>query len=440
MENKWEYDYTGMNGGEPNPAPAAYTPIPAQNAQNAQQGQGEPNMGANATSGWNAASGYHAPAGGAQPPVNKPRHSTGKRIAAGALALVLVAGAGFGGGYAGFYMADKTSSARVIYQAAGNSVASGSGEATTVSNLSGVIGAITPSVVSITTEQMVTTSFWGGQQIVSGAGSGVIITADGYIITNNHVVEGAQQITVEVNDGTTYTAQLIGTDSQSDIAVLKIDATGLTPAVMADSDQVQVGETAIAVGNPSSLGITSTDGIVSALNRTITVEGNTMSLMQTSAAISPGNSGGGLFNANGELIGIVNAKNTSEYAEGLGFAIPINTALEVAKDLMENGYVTGRPALGISVVTVSDAQTALQYGVSALGAYVADVTAGGGAANAGIQRGDRIVSVGTKTIQTSDDVLNALKDYAAGDTVQVQVDRKGELITLNVTLTERGQG
>ncbi len=413
MENKWEYDYTGTNPNGYNQIPAPYAPILPNN---------EPAMGGGAEQ---------------QPPHKKNNH-TAKRIASGALALALVAGVSFGGGYAGFHFADKTSSARVVYQ----SVSSGTATNTNTSNASSlvnVVNAITPSVVEITTEQMVTTSFWGGQQVVSGAGSGVIYTADGYIITNAHVIDGAQQITVTLNDGTSYSAKVIGSDSQSDVAVVKIDATGLTPAVLGDSDSVSIGETAIAVGNPSSLGITTTDGIISALNRNVTIEGNTMTLLQTSAAISPGNSGGGLFNENGQLIGIVNAKNASENAEGLGFAIPINTAKAVAQDLIENGYVTGRPALGISVVSITDVQTALQYGVSNLGAYVADVTAGGGAANAGMKVGDRIVSVGTKTIQSATDVTNALKDYSAGDTVQVQVDRNGELITLNVVLGERSQ-
>jgi len=388
--------------------------------------------------------GPYAPMGGEpQPPRMKKRHPRLKKVAAGALALVLVAGVSFGGGYAGFYLADKTSSARIVYQSANPS-----GTATSSTDGSGsldplvnVINAITPSVVEITTEQMVTTSygFWGGQQIVSGAGSGVIFTADGYIITNAHVVEGAQQITVKLNDGSTYNATLVGSDSQSDIAVIKIEATGLTPAVLGDSDSVSIGETAIAVGNPSNLGVTSTDGIISALNRSVTVEGNTMNLIQTSAAISPGNSGGGLFNSRGELIGIVNAKNADENAEGLGFAIPINTAKTMAQDLIENGYVTGRPALGITVVSITDAQTAMQYGVSSLGAYVQSVSEGSGAANAGMKVGDRIVSVGTKTVTTATDVTNALQDYAAGDTVQVQVDRGGELITLNVVLGEKTQ-
>lgn len=440
MENKWEYDYSGTypGSGGSNPTPAPYTPIGP---------SGEPSMGAGAdytAPGYTMPGGPSAPMGGEpQPPRMKKRHPHLKKIGAGALALVLVAGVSFGGGYAGFYLADKTSSARIVYQSANPSgtATSSTDGSTSLDPLVSVINSITPSVVEITTEQMVTTSygFWGGQQIVSGAGSGVIYTEDGYIITNNHVVEGAEQITVKLNDGTTYNATLVGADSQSDIAVIKIDATGLTPAVLGDSDTIAIGETAIAVGNPSNLGVTSTDGIISALNRSVTVEGNTMNLIQTSAAISPGNSGGGLFNSRGELIGIVNAKNADENAEGLGFAIPINTVKSVAQDLIENGYVTGRPALGITVVSITDAQTAMQYGVSTLGAYVQSVSEGSGAANAGMKVGDRIVSVGTKTVTTATDVTNALQDYAAGDTVQVQVDRGGELITLNVVLGEKTQ-
>ncbi len=439
MENKWEYDYSGTypNSGGNNPTPASYTPIGP---------SGEPSMGAGADYTASGSpmpeNGPSVPMGGEpQPPRMKKSHPRLKKIGAGALALVLVAGVSFGGGYAGFYLADKTSSARIVYQSANPSGTATSTDASSADGLVGVINAITPSVVEITTEQMVTTSygFWGGQQVVSGAGSGVIFTADGYIITNAHVVEGAQQITVKLNDGTTYNATLVGSDSQSDIAVIKIDATGLTPAVLGDSDTIAIGETAIAVGNPSNLGVTSTDGIISALNRSVTVEGNTMNLIQTSAAISPGNSGGGLFNSKGELIGIVNAKNADENAEGLGFAIPINTAKAVTQDLIENGYVTGRPALGITVVSITDAQTAMQYGVSTLGAYVQSVSEGSGAANAGMKVGDRIVSVGTKTVTTATDVTNALQDYTAGDTVQVQVDRGGELITLNVVLGEKTQ-
>ena len=411
MENKWEYDYSGLYQNGYNPAPGA--------PSGQMPGDG----------------GMPGPVSGGEPPRKK--RGAGKKVLAGALALVLVAAVSFGGGYAGYLVASKNGGQTVMYQApAGNATST---SANSAGSLAEVANAVSPSVVVVTTEQIVTSNyFWGGQQVLSGAGSGVILTTDGYIVTNYHVVEGAQQVTVTLYDDSTYTATVVGSDQQSDIALLKIEADGLTPAVLGDSDNVQVGEVVIAVGNPmGTLGGTVTDGIVSALNRDITVEGNEMTLMQTSAAISPGNSGGGLFNTNGELIGIVNAKYSDEDAEGLGFAIPVNTMKTVVQDLLENGYVTGRPAFGITVITVSDVQTAMQYGVSSLGVYVNSVDAGSGAEAAGMKAGDRIVSIGSQLVETTDDVTNALKSYNVGDVVEVQVDRGRELITLQVTLGEK---
>ncbi|HJD18624.1 MAG TPA: S1C family serine protease [Candidatus Fournierella excrementavium] len=415
MENKWEYDYSGLyqNG---------YNPAPPTGSGPSGQMPGDGGMPG-------------APMGGGEPPRKK--RGIGKKVLAGVLALVLVAAVSFGGGFAGYLVASKNGGQTVMYQAA--SGGSATSTSSTGGSLSDVASAVTPSVVVVTTEQIVTDNyFWGGQQVLSGAGSGVILTTDGYIVTNYHVVEGAQQITVTLHDDSTYTATVVGSDQQSDIALLKIDATGLTPAVLGNSDSVQVGAVVIAVGNPmGTLGGTVTDGIVSALNRDISVEGNEMTLMQTSAAISPGNSGGGLFNTNGELIGIVNAKYSDEDAEGLGFAIPVNTMKTVVQDLLENGYVTGRPALGITVITVGDVQTAMQYGVSSLGVYVNSVDEGSGAEAAGMKAGDRIVSIGTQLVESTDDVTNALKSYNVGDVVEVQVDRGRELITLQVTLGEK---
>ena len=415
MENKWEYDYSGLyqNG---------YNPAPPTGSGPSGQMPGDGGMPG-------------APMGGGEPPRKK--RGIGKKVLAGVLALVLVAAVSFGGGFAGYLVASKNGGQTVMYQAAPSGSATSTSSST--GSLADVASAVSPSVVVVTTEQLVTNNyFWGGQQVLSGAGSGVILTTDGYIVTNYHVVEGAQQITVTLHDDSTYTATVVGSDQQSDIALLKIDATGLTPAVLGDSDSVQVGEVVIAVGNPmGTLGGTVTDGIVSALNRDISVEGNKMTLMQTSAAISPGNSGCGLFNTNGELIGIVNAKYSDEDAEGLGFAIPVNTMKTVVQDLLENGYVTGRPALGITVITVGDVQTAMQYGVSSLGVYVNSVDEGSGAEAAGMKAGDRIVSIGTQLVESTDDVTNALKSYNVGDVVEVQVDRGRELITLQVTLGEK---
>ena len=226
----------------------------------------------------------------------------------------------------------------------------------------------------------------------------------------------------------------MGSDSVADIAVLKIEATGLTPAVIGDSSDLAVGEEVVAVGNPlGTLGGTVTNGIISALNRQITVENNEMSLIQTNAAVSPGNSGGGLFNANGELIGIVNAKSDSTEAEGLGFAIPINTAVEVAQELIDNGYVA-RPALGVTVLNIQDQQTAMQYGVDAYGVYIAQVNEGGAAEAAGLQVGDRIVSIGDKAVSSSSDLTSYIRSLNVGDTVTLQVERDDTLMSVDVTL------
>ena len=276
---------------------------------------------------------------------------------------------------------------------------------------------------------------FGGHYVQSGAGSGVVISQDGYILTCAHVVSGATSVKVQLNGSDeSYDATVVGQDSASDIAVLKINATGLTPAVIGDSDALAVGEVAVAVGNPlGTLSNTVTDGIVSALNRQVTVQNNDMTLIQTDASISPGNSGGGLFNANGELIGIVNAKSSYSEAEGIGFAIPINTAMEISRQLIESGSVA-RPALGVKIMDVTDAQTAQQLGVSTMGVYVVEVTKGSGAEAAGVQAGDRVLAVDDTAVSDSSALKNYLKDKAIGDSVNLQVERNGKVQTLTVTL------
>ena len=302
---------------------------------------------------------------------------------------------------------------------------------------------VSPSVVVITTEQVVYSqwSWYGQNQVESGAGSGVIISSDGYILTCAHVVDGASTITVTIGDKD-YTATLVGEDTTSDIAVIKIDADGLTPATVGNSDSLKVGQSVMAVGNPlGELGGTVTGGMISALNRSVTIQGsssvNTMSLIQMDASVSPGNSGGGLFNMNGELVGIVNAKSSSSDAEGLGFAIPINDAIKVAQELLENGYVTGRPYLGITYLAVEDAQTAAQLGVNAYGVYVVEVVKGGPAEKAGLQAGDRIVSVDGTEIASKDDLGTLMQKHAAGDTLSITIAREGQMQTVNVTLGEK---
>ena len=455
-ENKWEYDYSSQNKNEGGDT-------------------GYPNVG---SSGMNTANQYNDPqpepetaytapqtdngAGGATPPVHpvqpqdaqppkKKKKVNGKRVARSAVALVLAAAMGFAGGFVGAKFGG--SGKVVIQQVAPSSTASSSGSADsgiTAASSSGssltteqVADLVSPSVVVITTEQVVYSqwSWYGQNQVESGAGSGVIISSDGYILTCAHVVDGASSITVTIGDKD-YTATLVGEDTTSDIAVIKIDADGLTPATVGNSDSLKVGQSVMAVGNPlGELGGTVTGGMISALNRSVTIQGsssvNTMSLIQMDASVSPGNSGGGLFNMNGELIGIVNAKSSSSDAEGLGFAIPINDAIKVAQELLENGYVTGRPYLGITYLAVTDAQTASQLGVNAYGVYVVEVVKGGPAEKAGLQAGDRIVSVDGTEIASKDDLGTLMQKHAAGDTLSITIARDGQMQTINVTLGEK---
>ena len=401
-------------------------------------------------------------AGGATPPVHpvqpqdaqppkKKKKFNGKRVARSAVALVLAAAMGFAGGFVGAKFGG--SGKVVIQQVAPSSTAdsaSGSDSSITAASSSGssltteqVADLVSPSVVVITTEQVVYSqwSWYGQNQVESGAGSGVIISSDGYILTCAHVVDGASTITVTIGDKD-YTATLVGEDTTSDIAVIKIDADGLPPATVGNSDSLKVGQSVMAVGNPlGELGGTVTGGMISALNRSVTIQGsssvNTMSLIQMDASVSPGNSGGGLFNMNGELIGIVNAKSSSSDAEGLGFAIPINDAIKVAQELLENGYVTGRPYLGITYLAVEDAQTAAQLGVNAYGVYVVEVVKGGPAEKAGLQAGDRIVSVDGTEIASKDDLGTLMQKHAAGDTLSITIARDGQMQTVNVTLGEK---
>lgn len=292
------------------------------------------------------------------------------------------------------------------------------------------------SVVEIRTEQVVTGNFM--QQYVSkGAGSGVIVTKDGYIATNNHVIDGATSITVVLRNGKSYQAALIGADSVTDIAVVKIDEKDLEPAVFGSSDKLVVAESVIAIGNPlGSLGGSVTDGIISALARNVTVEGQEMTLMQTTAAINPGNSGGGLFNMSGECIGIVNAKSSGEDIEGIGFAIPSDTAVPIIEDLIRYGYVRGRVMLGISMVEVNDAYTARRYGLTEIGVYISSVYADSDAEKAGLKEKDRIVSINGVEVDEYADVKRIIQKFHVGDEAEIVVKRNGETLTVKIVFTE----
>lgn len=303
------------------------------------------------------------------------------------------------------------------------------------SSIADVVSHTADSVVEITTESVQRDAFWG-QFISSGAGSGVIVRADGYIITNYHVIQNANKIEVRLRNGESYPATLQGTDKRLDIAVLKIKADHLHAAVYGDSDQLVVGETAIAIGNPlGELGGTVTSGIISALNRDILVEGTALNLLQTSAAVNRGNSGGGLFNAKGELIGIVNAKSSGKSMggsiEGIGFAIPINDAKAAAEAIIKDGYVKGRIEIGIKIAELKTKEEVSRAGLSEPGIYVIDITK-----ENGFKPGDRIVLLEGKKVTSSEEVVSTVKSRKAGDKLTFQVDRSGNLFDLTVTLTE----
>ena len=349
---------------------------------------------------------------------------------------VLGGGLGFGGGWLAGSLSGNTTT---LLQSNASKIEVQTVDAGTEMSVQQVAALNQPSIVEIQTE-MVTNGSFLQQYVQTGAGSGIIISQDGYIVTNNHVIEDATSITVRTSDGTSYSAQLVGTDSRTDIAVLKIDATGLQPVTFGNSDNLNVGDTAIAIGNPlGELGGTVTNGIISALDRTIVLDNEEMTLLQTNAAINPGNSGGGLFNSRGELIGMVVAKSSGEDIEGLGFAIPSNLVSQVAQELINNGYVTGRPALGVTVVNITSSQLAMQYGVNSLGVYISEVSSGSAAEQAGLQVGDRIISVDDRVVESYTDLSSILDDHAVGDTIEILVGRNGTTVTVSLTLQEMTQ-
>jgi len=294
--------------------------------------------------------------------------------------------------------------------------------------------AVVEIVVSGTAENM-----WGQLQLVQGAGSGVIVTEDGYIATNHHVIQGANKVEVTLHNGSKYAARIIGSDPSNDIAVIKIEAKDLTTVTIGDSSTVDVGDLAVAIGNPlGQLGGTATSGIISALDRTLEVEGTTLTLLQTDAAINGGNSGGGLFNSRGELIGIVESKASAVGVEGLAFALPINSVSEIIDDFIENGGKTTTaeptPAVGIVISDVSE-ENAQYYGLESAGVYIAQVT-GQNAMDAGFQEMDRIVSFNGKEISSTNEFISLVRKCKVGDTVTIVVSRNGQLIEIKTVLEE----
>ncbi len=371
---------------------------------------------------------------------NKKQNIFGSKVIAtvgkGALAVLC----GFGGAW--LYSAQSGNTGKtVVYQ----TTESGSSKTTSVSNEKGGSGLTVaeaaakaaPSTVEIQTEiTQQSYGMFGGTYTTNAAGSGVIISKDGYIVTNNHVIDGAQKITVKTSDGTEYDAKLVGTDAKSDIAVLKVDANDLTPATLGDSSKISVGDTAIAIGNPlGTLGGTVTDGIISATSRELVVNNESMKLIQTNATINSGNSGGGLFDGNGNLIGIVQSKDSGTSSsgatiEGIGFAIPVNDAMEVAEQLIKNGKVTDRATLGVYLQTLTT-----QQGNYTPGVYVTNVIDGSGAQAAGLKAYDKIVGADGKEVSSYPDLSAILKTKKPGDTIDLTIDRDGNQIQVTVTLT-----
>ena len=299
------------------------------------------------------------------------------------------------------------------------------------------------SVVSINTTSTSGTNIFGQTVETASAGSGFIISQDGYIVTNYHVVKGATSVKVTLYDGATYDATVIGGDSDYDVAVLKIDATGLSPVTLGNSEDVNVGDTVLAIGNPlGELTFSMSQGIVSCCDRAINVDGTPFNMIQVDASINPGNSGGPLMNLYGEVVGIVSAKYSTystTTVEGLGFAIPISDVKSIITDIMENGAVTDKAYMAITAGTMT-AQMAAQYSIDVTqGVFVYSVVEGGAGDKAGLRLGDVITKLNDTTLTSRQDMSAAMKSYRAGDTVTLTVYRGGQYITTELTFDAQPQ-
>lgn len=373
--------------------------------------------------------------------LEKPRRGRGKRVWLGVLcALLLVVGAfGAGWGIRSWRAAqpDQTQVMRSDRQPVQVQTVSVTGSEKL--SFPEIYKANVDSCVSINTSSLAGYNFFGQPVEAASAGSGFILTADGYIATNCHVISGASTVKVTLNDGSTYDAQVVGSDADYDIAVLKVDPgeTALKPVVLGSSDKLAVGEEVSTIGNPlGELTFSMSRGIVSCLNREINLNGTPFNMIQIDTSINPGNSGGPLFNAYGEVVGIVTAKTTTAdsrgtAAEGLGFAIPIDDVMSMIKDIMENGQVTSHAYMG---VTMDDVANHPQTGVRS-GAYLVEIVEDGPAAKAGLQVGDVVTMLGTTTITSTSDLKSAVgsKSYVAGDVATVTFVRDGQVMTTELT-------
>ena len=368
------------------------------------------------------------------------KNRVGVKLPALALCCALLGGAVGGGilwGVSNSGEEDSTTinvSDRTVSQVAVNKV-----DGQTEMSDAEVYAANVNSVVSINVTGTSGTNWFGQPVQTASAGSGFILTSDGYIVTNYHVVGDAQTIQVTLYSGDTYDAQYVGGDEDYDIAVIKIEATGLQAVTLGDSEELNVGDHVLAIGNPlGELTFSMSGGMVSSVNRTINVDGTPFNMIQTDTSINPGNSGGPLLNSYGEVVGIVSAKYSStgsngETAEGLGFAIPINDVSSMIQDIMTNGYVSNRAYLGATIGSLN-ASMAQQYRYDITeGAFVYSVEDGGPADQAGLQLGDVITAIDDTEITSLDDLTAARKSYTAGDTCTLTVYRQGETITLQLT-------
>lgn len=286
------------------------------------------------------------------------------------------------------------------------------------------------------------TNVWGYVTPFAASGSGFIISKDGYIVTNNHVIESADTITVSLFDGTSYEAELVGTYSENDVALLKVDGNDLPCVTIGDSSRLEVGDEVAAIGNPlGQLTFSLTVGYVSALDRSINTDGTPINMLQTDAAINSGNSGGPLFDMSGRVVGITTAKASSNGStgrasvEGIGFAIPINDVVDIINDLKEHGRVTGEAYLGVSLREL-DTDTAQSYGLP-MGVFVESVTEGSCAEKAGVQNGDIITSLNGEAVESYNALSLILRRHRAGENVELTVYRDGEIVTLNGVLDEK---
>ena len=427
---------------------------------------------------------YYSDPNGGDPNKKPKKKHTGLKVAAFVLAMVLVSGGSIGV-YEGIRSSNADNSSSIVASNDSSAAESSTGDSSSSKksdssqswiqlastngsmSVADIVKKVTPSVVGVQStfsspngSNNNTMNGYGGffgygsqgnngSQGMTGVGTGIIMSKDGYIVTNAHVIYDdeygygeASSVQIQMSDEeTTYDARIVAYDKEADIAVLKIDADNLTPAEFGDSSSCEVGEMVVAIGNPLGLQFqnTVTCGIISALDRKVTINDNTMTLIQTDTAINNGNSGGPLINSSGQVIGINSAKMSSTYSgeatvEGIGFAIPMSEAKSIVDDLINYGYVTGRPQLGISCQDVTEA-VSQAYNIP-VGAYIFSVTAGGAADQAGLQPGDVINGIQDQTISTTEE-LNAVKNqYKAGDTITLTYVRAGETKKVDVTLAE----